>query len=907
MTINFSLKFHTKFGQVLFISGNNELLGNNEIRNAVQLTWLDSETWGISIDLPDGVGDIILYKYLLRDTDGSVIFDGEENRTIDLFVVKANSISFIDTWNADSNVGNVFFTRPFTEVLLPPLPKIRSSFPKKYTHEFRVKAPLLNAGEVICMTGSSKNLKYWNTESPVLLTPKDNWLVARMALQADGLPLSYKYGIYNIQEKKFLRFEDGENRMVRKDSQSAFDLTIVHDGFARCPVTYWKGAGVAIPVFSLRSEKSFGVGEFSDMLLLIDWAKNTGLKVIQILPVNDTTAHHTWKDSYPYAAISAFAIHPLYINLEKVAGKEFANIIKPLKKKRKQLNDLAGFDYEQVMKFKLSALRELFAASKDIFKNDPAYFTGEGSFGEFFELNREWLVPYAVFSYLRDKYKTPDFTKWKSHKKFNESSVQKYASPKHKHYDEIAFFYFVQYHLHLQLKEAADYAHSKDVILKGDIPIGIYRYGSDAWTNPSLYNMHEQAGAPPDGFAVKGQNWGFPTYNWEKMKEDGFKWWSHRFDQMSNYFDAFRIDHILGFFRIWSIPLNTIEGILGRFVPAIPIDISEFYANNIWFDHDRYCKPFITDEIIWGMFSDAAPFVQDQFLESLGHGRYQLKKEFSAQKQVAAYFHKSKMEDRDKIKQGLFDLISNVILLEEPGSGGKKFNFRFGIAQTSSFQNLDEYTRNKLHDLYINYFYRRQDNFWKKEALKKLPQLKHSTNMLICGEDLGMVPGCVPQVMRELGILSLEIQRMPKNPKNDFFHPKDAPYLSVVTPSTHDMSTVRAWWEEDRGKTQQFYNYILGHYGQAPYFCEPWINKEIILQHVYSPAMWSIFLLQDLLGINENIRLENPHNERINVPSEAHHYWHYRMHITLEDLLREDEFNGELKKMIYESGRTPNP
>lgn len=703
-----------------------------------------------------------------------------------------------------------------------------------------------------------------------------------------------------MEEKKFVRFEDGENRMERKYSRSEFDLTIVHDGFVRCPVTYWKGAGVAIPVFSLRSEKSFGVGEFNDMFLLIDWAKKTGLRMIQILPVNDTTADHTWKDSYPYAAISAFAIHPLYINLEKVAGKEFSNILKPLKKKRKQLNDLAGFDYEQVMKLKLSALKELFVALKDTFKNDPSYF-------DFFELNREWLVPYAVFSYLRDKYKTPDFTKWKSHEKFDESDVQKYASPKHKHYDEIMFFYFVQYHLHLQLKEVADYAHSKGVILKGDIPIGIYRYGSDAWANPSLYNMHEQAGAPPDGFAVRGQNWGFPTYNWEKMKEDGFKWWSHRFDQMSNYFDAFRIDHILGFFRIWSIPLNTVEGILGRFVPAIPIDISEFHANNIWFDYDRYCKPFITDQIIWNLFSDVTPFVQNQFLDSWGDGRYQLKNEFSTQAQVDEYFRKSKMEDRDKIKQGLFDLISNVILLEEPGSGGQKFNFRFGIDQTSSFQTLDEYTRNKLHDLYINYFYRRQDDFWRKEALKKLPQLKHSTNMLICGEDLGMVPDCVPEVMRELGILSLEIQRMPKDPKNDFFHPKDAPYLSVVTPSTHDMSTVRGWWEEDRGKTQHFYNYILGRYGQAPYFCEPWINKEIILQHLYSPAMWSTFQLQDLLGMNEKIRLENPNDERINVPSEAHHYWHYRMHISLEDLLKEEEFNDELKKMIYESGRTPNP
>src|SRR4029079_3498020 len=141
-------------------------------------------------------------------------------------------------------------------------------------------------------------------------------------------------------------------------------------------------------------------------------------------------------------------------------------------------------------------------------------------------------------------------------------------------------------------------------VLKGDIPIGIYRYGCDAWTNPSLYNMNEQAGAPPDDFAVKGQNWGFPTYNWSKMKENNFSWWRRRFDQMSNYFDAFRIDHILGFFRIWSIPENEVQGIMGRFIPALAVHVNEFGENGIWFDHYRYCKPYITDEVLNEIFGD---------------------------------------------------------------------------------------------------------------------------------------------------------------------------------------------------------------------------------------------------------------------------------------------------------------
>ena len=896
MTIHFYLRYHTEFGQVLFISGNNDFLGNNDSEQAIELSYFNYDYWHLKMEFPQNFDDVILYKYFLKDKDGSEIFDGEENRSIDLSVISAKTISVIDAWNPASDPANVFFTRPFNEVLLAKVTKVKPDFPEKFTHEFRVKAPLLQPGEIICMCGSTENLKNWSTTDPVLFTPKNNWFVGRIRTRANEWPATYKYGIYNVDEKKLIRFEEGENRVLQKNENEAA-LTIIHDDFARCPVAGWKGAGVAIPVFSLRSKKSFGVGEFTDLPLLIDWARSTGLQLIQLLPVNDTTARHAWQDSYPYAAISAFAFHPLYINLEKVAGKKFAHIVKPLKKKQKQLNKLVVFDYEQVMKFKWSVLKELYFALKDVFKNDLDYF-------EFFEMNRHWLVPYAAFSYLRNKNKTPDFNQWKDYKTYNESEIQKFVSPSRPHYDEIAFFYFVQYHLHLQMKAAVDYAHREKIVLKGDIPIGIHRYGCDAWANTSLYNMNEQSGAPPDDFAVKGQNWGFPTYNWVKMKEDEFKWWRLRFDQMSNYFHAFRIDHILGFFRIWSIPLDAVEGVLGRFVPAIPIDITEFRSGNIWFDRDRYCKPFITDEILGLICNENADYIKERFLEAGSTGQYQLRHEFSTQKKVARHFEQTNFEEGDKIKQCLFDLISNVILIEEE-TGGHKFHFRIDMKNTSSFQQLDAATKDRLQELYINYFYHRQDDFWKKEALKKLPQLKRSTNMLICGEDLGMVPNCVPEVMKALGILSLEIERMPKNPKTEFFHPNDSPYLAVVTPSTHDMSTIRGWWEEDRSKTQRFYNFMLGHYGEAPFFCEPWINKEIVLQHLYSPAMWSIFLLQDLLGINGKIRRENPNDERINIPSDPHHFWQYRMHLNLEDLLKEKEFNEEIKKYVVESGREP--
>jgi 4-alpha-glucanotransferase len=259
--------------------------------------------------------------------------------------------------------------------------------------------------------------------------------------------------------------------------------------------------------------------------------------------------------------------------------------------------------------------------------------------------------------------------------------------------------------------------------------------------------------------------------------------------------------------------------------------------------------------------------------------------------------------ENDKLKAGLYDLISNVILFEEQHSQGQEFHFRISMEKTLSFKHLIPHVQEKLRALYINYFYRRQDNFWKKEAMHKLPHLKSSTNMLICGEDLGMVPHCVPEVMQQLGILSLEIQRMPKDPKKEFFHPNDAPYMSVITPSTHDMSTLRGWWEENRQRTRDFYNHILGQWGEAPEHCESWISRAIVLQHLYSPAMWSIFQLQDIFGMTDTLRRENSQEERINNPANPRNYWKYRMHISLEDLIKQKEFNEELRGYVVHSGR----
>ncbi|MGZ3840215.1 MAG: 4-alpha-glucanotransferase [Flavisolibacter sp.] len=894
MRIDFYLRFHTQFGQSLAVVGDIPALGLNEMHKALPLRFFNEEFWHASIDLDPSEYNAVHYRYVFTSEKGEMKIEAEKERVIEL-KKNTNDVVVIDMWNDDSFYENAFYTAPFTEVFFRD-GKIKGKKPGPFTHQFKIKAPLLAPNEEILISGNSEEFHKWDTEKPVLLQKRGDWWTLEMDLSQAVFPIAYKYGIYNVKKEEFIRFEEGDNRVLHSDV-SGSKRTILHEGFIRLPNTLWKGAGIAIPVFSLRSNNSFGIGEFGDIKLLVDWSKEVGLKLVQILPVNDTSATYTWKDSYPYAAISAFALHPIYINLQKVAGKKNAQVIKVLAKKQKQLNSLPEIDYEQVIQFKVNILRELYEL-------DNLDFLKEKDYQDFFEDNKNWLVPYAAFCYLRDKYGSSDYSKWKTHAQYNKEEIERLGSPKSKPFRSIAFFYFVQYHLHLQLKEATDYAHKKGVAVKGDIPIGIYRYGCDAWTAPLLYNMNMQAGAPPDDFAVKGQNWGFPTYNWKKMEEDHFEWWRQRFHQMSNYFDAFRIDHILGFFRIWSIPVDAVEGIMGRFIPALPVTVTEIGETGLWFDYERFCKPYITDAVLQQIFQEQASFIKDHFLMQNGQDGYDLKEAFSTQRKVEDYFAaQDESATNGLLKQGLFDLISNVILFEEEGSGKQHFHFRILVESTLSFQHLDETAKNKLKELYINYFYRRQDGFWKQEAMKKLPALKDATHMLICGEDLGMVPHSVPEVMKQLGILSLEIQRMPKDPQTEFFHPKDAPYLSVISPSSHDMSTIRGWWEESREKTQRFFNMVLGEKGTAPYFCEPWINRAIVLQHLYSPAMWSVFQLQDILGMSEKLRRENPQEERINNPANPTHYWNYRMHLGLEQLIKEKEFNKELGEYVMNSGR----
>lgn len=896
MLLEIVLGFSTIPGQQLKIFGNIPSLGNFNRDAAVPMHYLDRQHWSIKLKLDESFlkDDFVLsYGFQFVDVDGSLSEDWGEKRKFRLDQL-TDGMMIMDSWKDMSSYEHVFETVPFSRVFDDASAQRKIENTPISAINFRVSAPMLAPHEKLALTGNHELLGAWLSKGYVPMEWDGVDWSASMNLGSTHMhmPLEYKYVVIG-SDGKFMRYEEGGNRSIPITMLKSSSLW-VNDTFFR-GLSHWRGTGIAIPVFSLRSENGLGVGEFNDIPKLVDWAGNVGLKMVQILPVNDTTSTHTIADSYPYAAISAFALHPIYVSLEKIADNKHLDAIKHILVQKKTLNNESGVCYDEVMRLKWEALRILY--------NQLAAETfSENTYKEFYKENEEWLVPYAAFSHFRDKFQTPDTTGWLEFNQYDREEIFKCLSPSSPHHKEILFHLFIQYHLHLQLKEAHDYANSKGIILKGDIAIGVHKNGADTWVEPSLYHLDRQAGAPPDDFAVSGQNWGFPTYNWEVMKKDGFNWWQRRFRQMSSYFDAFRIDHILGFFRIWSIPEHAVEGIMGRFVPAIPVYRHEFQQRGIDMDDRRYCMPYITDQIIWEMAGQFEAHVRP-FLVETQQGQYAFRAEYQHQINIERHFKNLASSDENKaLKQILFDLQSNVVLWQDDAIPDA-YHFRFNVSKTRSFAHFDAHTRHHLMELYNDYFFNRQDNIWQLEAMEKLPFLKKCTDMLICGEDLGLVPKTVPQVMHRLGLLSMEVQRMPKKMNVSFFDPSEAPYLSVVTPSTHDMSTIREWWLEDRAKSQDFYNNQMWQQGNAPVECSVQVSKAIVRQHLSSPAMWAVFQLQDLFSLTEDLRLDNPKEERINIPGDANHYWRFRMHVPLEDLMQTATLNEALKGMIKSTGR----
>ena len=739
---------------------------------------------------------------------------------------------------------------------------------------FRVSAPQIRQGQSVAILGSHPALGSWNPARYLRMEPIGlcEWLLS-VNVDAILMPLEFKYVIVDDATHGLVAWEEGDNRtvegMLPPEQNAVPDGTVlvVYGESLRVKEEIWRAAGVAIPVFSLRSSHSCGVGDFGDLRLLVDWAVATGMKVIQILPVNDTTAARSWSDSYPYNIVSAFALHPQYLDLHALGPLRNKKYMTVFLRQQNELNAMNYTDYEAVQRVKFDYIRVLY-------EERGQQTLDSREFKLWYEENQDWLVPYA---------------EWLAGK----SSVN--GKPL-----SVNIVYFTQYHLHLQLKGAADYAREHGVVLKGDVPIGVNRDSVETATHPDLFCLDASTGAPPDNFSQNGQNWGFPTYNWES--KEIAPWFQKRLKWMEQYFDAIRIDHVLGFFRIWEIPTDAIFGLLGHFSPALPMTQGEIEYFGLPFRKDLFTRPLINDRVLQRLFGLHVPYVREHFLIPRSYGLYDLKAEYDTQQKICEAFEGKGDENSLWIRDGLYRLVSNVLFLEDKRQP-EMYHPRIGAWLDPVYEALTAEEKDAYMRLYNNYFYQRHNLFWGATAMRRLSEVFGHTRMLCCAEDLGMLPDCVAPVLDALRILTLEIQSMPKQSGFEFTHLDGNPYRSVATVSTHDMPPLRLWWEESPERTQRYYVSMLQKQGRAPEHLPAHLAEEIIARHLYCPSMLCILSMQDWLAMDTELRSKHPRDERINVPSDPYNHWKYRMHLPLEDLIAATKYNNKVRTMIQRSKR----
>jgi len=640
MKIVFRLNYHSTPGQSLWLKYST-VLDEKGVRfdQIVPLHWLNDGQWETRVNMR-GAGRFRLeYNYQLRQVNGVELDEWHAPRTAGVDLDSQDALLLLDSWCSAGTVDYAFETNAFLAVLPARGPFQELPMPENANHSFQLRMAAVPAGQVPCLLGSVSEIGNWGWFSaiPLVETAPNVWR-KNLYLPVDW-GIEYKYGLFDLKLKCVVGMELGENRRISARALAARQWTKVEDEcYRRDHGHLFRGAGVAMPVFSLRSEDSLGVGEFADLKPFGDWAHSVGLKLIQILPVNDTTSTHEWTDSYPYSAISVFALHPLYLRIDDLNYAMPSAFKQELATAREKLNPLEKVDYEAVMRVKTKLTRKIFDKYR-------AAITASTAFKDFLAENGEWVIPYAVFCLKRDHYGTADFSHWEEWAVFDREKVEALAAPAHADWPEIFYHIWLQYELDLQLADAVHHLHEHGLALKGDLPIGIDRQSVDAWSAPHLFKMDAQAGAPPDDFAVKGQNWGFPTYNWEVMRQDDYAWWRSRFEHLSHHFDAYRIDHILGFFRIWQVPTGHVEGIMGHFDPAVPIHIDEIRKRGIDFEYNRFCRPYIRWYLLRERFGDAVEYVKGRFLHDCGNGYFQLTEQVATQRRIVDFFAENPHDD----------------------------------------------------------------------------------------------------------------------------------------------------------------------------------------------------------------------------------------------------------------------
>ena len=643
--------------------------------------------------------------------------------------------------------------------------------------------------------------------------------------------------------------------------------------------------GVAIPVFSLKSADSVGIGEFLDLVPFAAWAKSCGMDLIQILPVNDTG-----EESSPYSARSAFALNPAYIRLQEVEGAKTV-LGKSLASEQERFESKERISYTEVVRFKRSALRQVFDARLDKIQGDK-------KLSQWIEAN-PWVKTYAVYCFLKVQNQEASWRSWKTH---GDTSLKKIESLWTKHGTDCLYQAWMQWVAEGQFRKAIHALDAMGVRLKGDIPILINEDSADVWGDRQYFDLDNRAGAPPDMFSYGGQNWGFPTYKWDVLEQDRYGWWRDRLAQASKFYHAYRIDHVLGFFRIWSVPACEATGILGRFNPSHPLTLERLQGAGFPVSTLEYLtRPNFGREQLTEWFGVEVERAIALYFERLGFtgDRFVLRAKYLNEQAIIA------LDEPQSMKDALLKTYWNRVFI--PSSDGRHFYPYWYWYQAPVFGTLPPHEQEKLRAL-IKENEESQEGLWYENGLRLLKIMANETDMLVCAEDLGTVPNCVPEVLQELKILALRIERWTRQWAQEgqpYVSASQYPRLSVCTTSCHDTSSLRGLWKEGDFDRQLYWKH-LGQAGAPPEELGPDHVCEILAHLFASNSLLAIPPLQDYLALGTRWLPANPDEERVNIPGTVGpHNWAWRTPCTVEELSSAVELNQAILELV--SARKARP
>jgi 4-alpha-glucanotransferase len=653
--------------------------------------------------------------------------------------------------------------------------------------------------------------------------------------------------------------------------------------------------GAVAPLGALRGAGSIGVGEFPDLVEFADLCARMGIGLIQLLPVNDTGYQ-----SSPYFALTAFALHPLYIRLGDVPGAEaFAAPIQAL---GAAFGEKARFPFEELLRAKIALLREIYAANK----REIAKRAGKGGkLAAWIEAN-SWVIEYAVFRRLKEANEERSWKEWSTHRQISAAEIAELWDDG-KLRDEHLFWVWLQEEAAAQFGAAAKAVAGKGIVLEGDLPILINEDSADVWAHREYFNLEESAGAPPDVYSPDGQRWGFPTYRWEALEKDGYRWWKKRLETAQKYYQAFRIDHVLGFFRIWTSSQKDNTSALGWFNPYVPVKKAEL--KELGYDDGRLrwiTKPHVPTGEVWDALragweghyreGDLAAEAERTFTEALERiGEEELwlfKGGIGSEQDIAA------LGLHPAARDYLIKVWHNRLFVEyEKGSYAPSWLYQ----ETRAYASLSEEEKADM-DTLVEKHKKESEKIWEKQGLKLLTMIGESTSMLPCAEDLGAVPDCVPKVLAKLKILGLRVVRWHRDwdSAGEPYYPfSDYPELSVCTPAVHDSSTLREWW--DREADQEAFCGFIG-VPSLPKIYNPGAAKIILSRCASAASRFRVFQIQDLMHLSPRWYAEDPASERINVPGTLNEFnWTWRFPASIAEIAGD----GDLIKAVKELAEVP--